>query len=90
VKVFEVAVSLTVAVGVGGGAAYALNAPQVTGSVQQVSAEATCRAVDQALNGHLALHGAPPATVADLQPLVRGDISRYRLVEGAVVGPGCP
>jgi hypothetical protein len=80
------AITLSVA----GGSYAAFNTGAVTRSAESVAHAADCRAVDTAIAAYLADHDAVPATVAQLRPYVRGDISAYRIVDGLAAGPGCP
>lgn len=67
----------------------ALNPDAVRQSAETVANRAGCRAVEQAVLGYVATHDAPPRTIADVQPFVKGDISAYRIVAGRAAGPGC-
>lgn len=85
----EVAMAATITVSVAGLSYAALNVDGVSASAQTVADAATCRTVDQAIVAYEAQHATAPTTVGQLQPWVRGDISRYRIVGGVAAGPGC-
>jgi hypothetical protein len=38
---------------------------------------------------YAAVYDEDPKSIADLSDLVDGDITAYRLVDGAAAGPGC-
>lgn len=64
--------------------------PARTAHRAEVAADrVSCRAVDLAVVAYVEQRAAPPRVIADLRPYVRGDITAYRLHNGAVVGPGC-
>lgn len=72
------------------GASYAaLNPAKLEAHAQTVADQATCRTVDTAILGYLMTNGAEPTSVRQLDDYVRGDISRYRIVDGVAAGPGC-
>jgi hypothetical protein len=84
-SVVVAAITLSVSV-----SAYAaLNHSGLIHRAEVTADRASCRSVDLAISAYVEQKGAPPTTVADLQPFVRGDIAKYRVVRGAVVGPGC-
>lgn len=56
---------------------------------REVAAEATCRTVDSAITAYVALHDEDPASIADVEEFVKGDISAYSIVNGMAAGPGC-
>ena len=67
----------------------ALNTTAVTRTAQSTADKATCRAVDEAIVGYVAMNDATPATVGALKPFVKGDITAYRIEQGVAAGPGC-
>ncbi|MFC3993687.1 hypothetical protein [Actinoplanes siamensis] len=82
-----VACALTLSIG---GASYAALRPdKIKAEAQAVADRATCRTVDTAIVGFIALNDADPTSVTQLQPFLDGDISRYRIVGGRAAGPGC-
>jgi hypothetical protein len=85
----ELAVSLAMAVGAGGGACAAIDVPAVIAETTGVAQGANCRTVDTAIVAYAAEHDAEPRTVIDLRAYVSADISAYQLVDGRVTGPGC-
>jgi hypothetical protein len=86
----ELAMGAAVTFSVAGVSYAVLNANAPVQKAQAVADAADCRAVDIAIVAYLAQHDVAPTTVAQIQPYVRGDISRYRIVHGLAAGPGCP
>ncbi|MEV6304776.1 hypothetical protein AB0M02_35565 [Actinoplanes sp. NPDC051861] len=66
-----------------------MNVKQLEASSRAVADQATCRTVDTAIVGYLAQHGESPKSISQLKSYVKGDISRYRIVNGVASGPGC-
>ncbi|MDI6100717.1 hypothetical protein QLQ12_19080 [Actinoplanes sp. NEAU-A12] len=66
-----------------------MNPRDLESRAQKVADQATCRTVDTAIVGYLMNNGAAPASIGQLTDYVRGDISRYRIVDGVAAGPGC-
>ena len=85
----EVAMAAAVTVSIAGVSYAALNTDGVRSAATTVAQQASCRSVDQAIVGYLAEHSTAPTEIRQLQPLVKGDISAYRIVQGRAVGPGC-
>ena len=85
----EVAMTAAITVSIAGVSYAALNTDGVRSTATTVAQQASCRSVDQAIVGYLAEHGTAPIEIKQLQPLVKGDISAYRIVQGRAVGPGC-
>jgi hypothetical protein len=54
-----------------------------------VAAQADCRAVDAAIVAYVTVHERDPRSIHDLDGLLKGDISGYRIVDGMAAGPGC-
>ena len=81
------AAAITVSVS---GVSYAVLDPkELKADTQKVADQATCRTVDTAIVGYLSIHDVEPTSVAQLSGFVRGDISRYSIVDGIAAGPGC-
>lgn len=89
-KLPEFMVFLALTSGAAVGTAVALDVPKLVTRTNAVAQPATCRAVDLAILVYITEHDVAPATLADLTPYVRGDISAYRIVGGVTTGPGCP
>ena len=85
----EVALAAALTVSVAGVSYAAFGPAELTGTAQTAADEATCRAVDTAIVGYLTVHGDEPRSIADLKPFVKGDVSKYRIVDGMAAGPGC-
>jgi len=62
---------------------------ELVAQTQAVADKVTCRTVDTAIVGYVALHDEEPSSVADLAGYVKGDISAYQIVDGVAAGPGC-
>jgi hypothetical protein len=90
VNISEAAVAAAITMSVVGVSYAALQNGAMTGRAQAVADAATCRALDQAVLAYASDHETAPVRIADVRPYVRGDVSRYRLVGGRAVGPGCP
>jgi hypothetical protein len=90
VHISEVAMAAALTVSIGGVSYAAFNTDDIQQKAQTVADEADCRTVDTAIAGYLAQNDAVPTRIAQLEPYVRGDISRYRIVGGLAAGPGCP
>lgn len=67
----------------------ALNPAQLEAQARLVANKATCRTVNTAIVGFIAMNGTDPTSITQLRPYVDGDISRYRIVKGVAAGPGC-
>lgn len=67
----------------------ALNPDKLQADAQVVADRATCRTVDTAIVGYIALNDTDPTSIEQLAAYVDGDISRYRIVDGRAAGPGC-
>ena len=78
-----------VTVSISGVSYAALNPQRVEASARVVADQATCRTVDTAIIGYVAEHAEAPRSVRQLRGYVKGDISRYRIVDGMAAGPGC-
>jgi hypothetical protein len=89
VNISEVAMAAAITVSVAGVSYVALNVEDMSGNAQRVAGQATCRAVETAVVAYAAQHDTVPTTIAQIRPLVRGDISAYRIVAGRPAGPGC-
>ena len=85
----EVAMAAAITLSIAGVSYAALNTDGVRSTVVTVASQASCRAVDEAIVGYVALHDTTPTAIGQLQPWVRGDISAYRIVKGRAAGPGC-
>jgi hypothetical protein len=73
-----------------GGVSYvALNPAKLQSRAQVVADQASCRTVDTAIVGYLMNNGTAPTSIRQLKDYVRGDISKYRIVDGVAAGPGC-
>jgi hypothetical protein len=78
-----------VTLGASGASYSALDSQELEAQARLVADSATCRTVDTAIVGFIAMNGADPTSIAQLRPYVKGDISRYRIVDGMAAGPGC-
>jgi hypothetical protein len=78
-----------VTLGASGASYSALNPQGMEAQARLVADSATCRTVDTAIVGFIAMNGTDPTSIAQLRPYVKGDISRYRIVDGMAAGPGC-
>jgi hypothetical protein len=67
----------------------ALNTNGIRSTATTIADQVSCRAVDEAIIGYVAQHGAAPTGIRQLRPWVTGDISAYRIVGGRAGGPGC-
>ena len=88
-SLIHLAVASTVTVSIGGLSYLALKPEMLEQSARVVAAQADCRAVDAAIVAYVAAHDRDPRSIDDVRPLVKGDISAYRIVEGVASGPGC-
>ena len=88
-RIHEVALAAAITVSVASVSYAAFNPRDVAGTAKKVADKASCRTVDEAIIGYLAVNGRAPRSIADLGPYVKGDISAYRIVGGAAAGPGC-
>jgi hypothetical protein len=89
VHLSEVAMAATVTLSIAAVSYAALNTDSVKASATSVANQASCRTVDEAIVGYVAMHNAAPTTITQLRSWVRGDISAYRIVKGRAAGPGC-
>ena len=78
-----------VTVSISGACYAALNPTKAEESARAVANQATCRTVDTAIVAYVGVHGVPPRSVTQLREYVKGDISKYRIVDGTAAGPGC-
>ncbi|GAA2700125.1 hypothetical protein [Actinoplanes palleronii] len=88
-RLIEMATVCAVTLGISGASYSALNPQKLEAQARIVADSATCRTVDTAIVGFIAVNGTDPTSVAQLRPYVKGDISRYRIVKGVAAGPGC-
>jgi hypothetical protein len=89
VRLIEIAMASAITVSICGASYAALNPQQLTSRAQVVADQATCRTVDTAIVGYLMNNGTAPTSIRQLKDYVRGDISKYRIVDGVATGPGC-
>ena len=85
----HVAMAAAVTVSVAGVSYAALNPDRLESQARVVAAQASCRTVDSAIVAYVGVNGTAPTSVAELAGYVKGDISAYRIVDGAAAGPGC-
>jgi hypothetical protein len=85
----HIAVASVVTVSIAGVSYAALKPKDLEAHARAVAARADCRTVDSAIVAYVAINDRDPRTIDDLRGLVKGDISRYRIVEGMATGPGC-
>ncbi|WP_436520116.1 hypothetical protein [Actinoplanes sp. HUAS TT8] len=88
-RLIELAMAAAVTVSVSGVSYAALNPDKLQANAQVVADKATCRTVETAIVGFIAVNGTDPTSIAQLKPYVDGDITRYRIVKGRAAGPGC-
>jgi hypothetical protein len=88
-RLVEIAMAAAITASVSGMSYVALNPQKVKGDVQVVADRATCRTVDTAILGFLAVNGTEPTEISQLRDFVRGDISAYAIKHGVATGPGC-
>ena len=88
-RLLELVVASCITVSVAGASYAALKPDQLEARARAVAAKADCRAVDTAIVAYVTLHDRDPAAIADLDGLLKGDISAYRIVDGTAAGPGC-
>lgn len=89
VRLIELAMAGAITLSICGASYAALSPQQLTSRAHVVADRATCRAVDTAIVGYLMNHGTAPTSIRQLRDYIRGDISRYRIVDGVAAGPGC-
>ncbi len=89
VQMSEVAIAAAVTISIAGGSYAAFNADGLLRCTEAVADQADCRTVDAAIGAYLTGHDTAPASIGDIRPYVRGDVSAYRIVDGRVAGPGC-
>lgn len=78
-----------VTVSISGVSYAALNPDTLKADTQVVADRATCRTVETAIVGYIALNDADPTSITQLAAYVDGDISAYSIVDGRAAGPGC-
>ncbi|GGR35125.1 hypothetical protein GCM10010168_62020 [Actinoplanes ianthinogenes] len=83
------ATACAVTLSVGTASYSALNPSKLEAQARLVADKATCRTVNTAIVGFIAMNGTDPTSIRQLRPYVQGDISRYRIVKGMAAGPGC-
>jgi hypothetical protein len=88
-NISEAAVAAAITVSVAGISYVAFGPDTLTGTAQTAADKATCRGVDAAVVGYVAVNDRLPRSIADLRPYVKGDITKYRIVDGVATGPGC-
>ncbi|WP_433795540.1 hypothetical protein [Actinoplanes sp. CA-252034] len=88
-RLIEIAMASAITMSIGGVSYVALNPTQLKSRAQTVADQTTCRTVDTAIVGYLMNNGTAPTSVRQLKDYVRGDIARYRIVNGVAAGPGC-
>ena len=86
----EAVVAAVVTLSITGVSYAAFNSGTLVRHTEVVADTADCRTVDSAIVAFVARHGAAPASIDEIKPYVRGDVSRYRIVNGQATGPGCP
>jgi hypothetical protein len=89
VNLTEAAMAAAITVSIAGVSYAALNQHAVVNKATQVADAASCRTIDGAIVAYVAQHGATPTKIAQLKPYVKGDITKYRIVNGVAAGPGC-
>ena len=67
----------------------AFNPETLERPARAVAAAAGCRTVRTAIVAYVAVNDRAPTSVTELAGYVDGDLSAYRVVDGAAVGPGC-
>jgi hypothetical protein len=85
----ELGLAAAITVSISGVSYAALNPQKLEADARAVANQATCRTVDSAIVAYVGVHGEAPRTVRELREYVKGDISRYRIVDGMAAGPGC-
>jgi hypothetical protein len=90
VHISEAIVAAAVTLGISGVSYAAFTSDTLVRRTEAVADAADCRAVDTAIVGYLADHGAAPTSLDQVKPYVRGDVSAYRIRDGRAAGPGCP
>jgi hypothetical protein len=90
VQINEAAVAAMVTIGIAAASYAAFNTDVLIHRAKVVAGAADCRSVDSAIVAYVAGHGVAPTSIDQIKRYVRGDVSRYRIVEGKAVGPGCP
>lgn len=89
-NIAEAAMAAAITASVAGVSYAAFNTTAVTHTAQATADKATCRAVDEAIVGYVAFNDRVPTSITQIQPMVRGDITAYRIAQGKAAGPGCP
>jgi hypothetical protein len=90
VQIGEVAAATAITLGIAGVSYAAFNSDALIRRTEVVADSADCRAVDTAIVAYVGRHGLAPASIDEIKPYVRGDVSAYRIVNGRAAGPGCP
>ncbi len=85
----EMTMASVITLGTVASATISVDAPALTRRAETAAAQATCRAVDTAILAFYTDRQVLPTTQRDVQPYVKGDISRYRIIAGRAAGPGC-
>jgi hypothetical protein len=67
----------------------ALNPDRLEAQARTVAATASCRTVDEAIVAFVGTNSRQPASITELVPYVKGDITAYSIVKGVAAGPGC-
>ncbi len=88
-RVIESVVVLAVTLGAVASAANGMDVPVMTEQARRVAAQETCRSVELAVVAFAGERGHPPADIGQVRAYLRGDVSAYRIVDGAADGPGC-
>ncbi|MEV0902977.1 hypothetical protein [Actinoplanes sp. NPDC049802] len=88
-RLIELAMTSAITVSIAGVSYVAVNPAKLEARAQVVADQATCRTVETAIVGYLMNNDVLPTSVRQLEDYVRGDISRYRIVDGKAAGPGC-
>ncbi|WIM98989.1 hypothetical protein ACTOB_002617 [Actinoplanes oblitus] len=88
-RLIEMATACAVTMSISAASYSALNPAQLEAQARLVANKATCRTVNTAIVGFIAMNGTDPTSITQLRPYVDGDISRYRIVKGVAAGPGC-
>jgi hypothetical protein len=89
VNMTEVAMSAAITLSIAGVSYAAVNTEALTHTAQTVADEADCHAVNAAIVAYVAQYDRQPTLITQLEPFVRGDISRYTVAGGVAAGPGC-
>ncbi|MFI5493916.1 hypothetical protein [Actinoplanes sp. NPDC051859] len=88
-RLSEIAMAAAVTVSVCGVSYATLDSRNGVEAATKAAQRASCRTVQAAIIAYEVQHQTAPTRIAQLKPLVDGDISKYRIVNGRVAGPGC-